>query len=259
MSNFLLVPIHINALHLQYGTSVAEAMVEFNRLPYFSGKRDVNPDTVNLSESIVSQPFQNKNLYLKAGIHLHWALPDALTKESKDGKFPAVPNRWLVTRRDKDGIEHWIVESDYLYPPSTSFQEDSVTYPYQDKENSNFPRFRYLGRKLTFAEWVKNQPGSDSDAKYLERLTAIGYGEPTFAALYPNCRSVFGFCDPKYADATALPEDDLKYDVIGWYSKPEKNYLSEFSKEFKTSFQEDFPEDELTLEAFIDAIEEELK
>ena len=66
MSAFVLVPIHIDALHLKYGTSVAEAMVEFNRLPYFSGKRDVNPDIVNLSESIVSQPFQNKNLYLKA-------------------------------------------------------------------------------------------------------------------------------------------------------------------------------------------------
>ncbi|MEC4813866.1 MAG: hypothetical protein SAK29_11430, partial [Scytonema sp. PMC 1069.18] len=260
MNNSLLIPIHINALHLKYGTSVAEAMVEFNRLPYVSGKqnRDVNPDIVNLSESIVSQPFQNKNLYLKPGIHLHWALPDALTKETDNSTFPAVPNRWLVTRRDKDGTEHWIVESDYLYPPSAGFQEDSVTYPYQDATNQDLPRFRYLGRKLTLAEWENNQQGSNSGAKYLERLTAVGYGEPTFAAFYPNCRSVFGFHDPKYADATVVP-DGLQYDVIGWYSNPEKNYLSEFLKDFKTSFQEDFPKEEFTLEAFIDAIKEELK
>ena len=202
MSQFLLVPIHIDALYLKYGTSVAEAMVEFNRLPYFSGKRDVNPDTVNLSESIVSQPFQNKNLYLKAGIHLHWALPDALTKESDNGNFPAVPNRWLVTRRDREGTEHWVVESDYLYPPSEGFQEDSVTYP--DRDNPNSPRFRYLGRRLIFSEWKNNQQTITSETKYLERLTAVNYGEPTFAAFYPNCRSVFGFHDPKYADDTAF-------------------------------------------------------
>ncbi|MGK7896537.1 MAG: hypothetical protein AB4372_23685, partial [Xenococcus sp. (in: cyanobacteria)] len=251
-SQVLLVPIHVDALHLKYGTSVAEAMVEFNRLPYFSGKRDVNADIVNLSESIVSQAFQNKNLYLKAGIHLHWALPDALTKESDNGKFPAVPNRWLVTRRDQEDTEHWIIESDYLYPPSAGFQEDSVTYPYSDNPNS--PRFRYLGRKLTFVEWQEKQQTINPEAKYLERLTAIGYGEPTFAAFYPNCRSVFGFHDPKYADDTALP-DGLQYDVIGWYSDPEKNYLSEFLNDFK----EDFPDEELTPEVLIDAIKEELQ
>ncbi|NEQ82314.1 MAG: hypothetical protein F6K26_19280, partial [Moorea sp. SIO2I5] len=47
---------------------------------YFDGTRDVNHNIANISEEIVSQPFQNQNLYLKAGIHLHWALPDALTK-----------------------------------------------------------------------------------------------------------------------------------------------------------------------------------
>ncbi|WP_413167901.1 hypothetical protein ACL6C3_14460 [Capilliphycus salinus ALCB114379] len=258
MNKLLLIPIHLDALHLKYGTSVAEAMVEFNRLPYFSGKRDVNPDTVNLSESIVSQPFQNKNLYLKPGIHLHWALPDALTKESDNGIFPAVPNRWLVTRRDKDGTENWIIESDYLYPPSAGFQEDSVTYPYQDATNQDLPRFRYLGRKLTLAEWKNKQQEKNSNAKYLERLTAVGYGEPTFAAFYPNCRSVFGFHDSKYDDTTALP-DGLQYDVIGWYSDPEKNYFSEFIKDLKTSFKEDFPTEELTSEVFINAIKEEFK
>ena len=63
----------------------------------------------------------------------------------------------------------------------------------------------------------------------------------------------------KYADATDLPDAGLQYDVIGWYSDPEKNYLSEFLQGFKTSFQEDFPEEELTLETFLDAIKEELK
>ena len=258
MSHLLLVPIQVDALHLKFGTGVAESMAAPNRLPYFSGKRDVNPDTVNLSESIVSQPFQNKNLHLKAGVHLHWSLPDALTQEIEDGKFPAVPNRWLVTRRMGEETEHWIVESDYLHPPSAGFQEDSVTYPYIDSDDQNLPAFRYLGRTLTLAEWKQQQQVADADAKRLERLTAIGYGEPTFAAFYPNCRSVFGFHDPKYADATALPEG-LQYDVIGWYSNAEQNYLSEFLQDFQTNFKADFPDKELTIEALMNNLQEELK
>lgn len=258
MSNVLLVPIHADALHLKFGTGVAETMTAPNRLPYFSGQRDVNPDIANLSESIVSQPFQNKNLFLKAGIHLHWSLPDALTQEIENGNFPAVPNRWLVTRRlDKD-TEHWVIESDYLYPPDAGFQEDSVMYPYADSENSYLPGFRYLGRTLTLEEWKQQQPASSADAKHLERLTAIGYGEPTFAAFYPNCRSVFGFHDPKYADATALPKG-LQYDVIGWYSNAEQNYLSEFIEDFQNNFKVDFPDAELTLEALMNSIQEEFK
>jgi hypothetical protein len=117
MTNLLLVPIHLDALYLPNGMSVAEATADFSRLPYFQG-RDHNPDTVNLSESILTQAFQNKNLYLKPGIHLHWALPDALTKEGKQTKerennFPAVPNRWLVRRKSENGDKNWIVESDY--------------------------------------------------------------------------------------------------------------------------------------------------
>lgn len=253
MGNFLLVPIHLDALHLKNGTSVAEAMVEFNRLPYFRGDRDVNPDIVNLSESIVSQPFQNRNLYLKPGIHLHWALPDALTKQSSDGNFPTVPNRWLITRKrpGTDPIQ-WVVESDYLHPATDRFQEDSITYPYRD--NPNLPPFRYLGRKLTLEDWVKIQSGNISD-KYLERLTAVGYGEPTFAAFYPNCRSVFGFYDPDFTDSAAL--SDLTYDVIGWYSQ-EQDYLSEFFSSFRDSFKKDAQKDP-TPENWIDAIEEELK
>lgn len=250
--DLLVVPIHLDALHLKNGTSVAEAMVEFNRLPYFRGDRDVNPDTVNLSESIVSQPFQNRNLYLKPGMHLHWALPDALTKKSAEGEFPMVPNRWLVTRSKGGNSKSWVVESDYLYPATDRLQEDSITYPYRD--NSQLPPFRYLGRKLTLEDWIKIPSGNSSD-QYLKRLTAVGYGEPTFAAFYPNCRSVFGFHDPDFTDPATLSA--LTYDVIGWYSQ-EPDHLSEFFSSFVNSFKKDSQKDP-TLEDWIDAIERELK
>jgi hypothetical protein len=77
--------------------------------------------------------------------------------------------------------------------------------------------FRYLGRKLPLAAW-KNK---DATAQYLQTLTAVGYGEPTFAAFYPNCLSVFGFHD----DAPPRSLEAVQYDVIGWYSDPRQDCL----------------------------------
>jgi len=75
------------------------------------------------------------------GIHLHWALPDALTHGLHDPStdtiaFPTVPNRWLVTRifRDEGAassapgggsaavkVRQWILESNrFLAKPSGS-------------------------------------------------------------------------------------------------------------------------------------------
>ncbi|WP_424095075.1 hypothetical protein [Moorena producens] len=225
-----MVAVHLDALYLESDRLVVEAMADFSRLPYFDDKQDVNSNIANISEEIVSQPFQNQNLYLKAGIHLHWALPDALTKGiqvTDDNKqtqtvFPVVPNRWLVTRSNKDNqIEkQWVVESDYLYPEGKGSQVGSIAYPIEVQEGKHQP-FRYLGRKVPLAAWQEN----DSNAKYLRSLTAVGYGEPTFAAFYPNCHSVFGFYDDEYS--AEIP-DGLQYEVIGWYSDAEQDYFHQF-------------------------------
>src|SRR5271169_6209474 len=79
-AEILMVPIQLDALYLKKERSVVETMADFSRLPYCDGKRDLNPDVANLSEEILSQPFQDRSLQLKAGVHLHWALPDALTR-----------------------------------------------------------------------------------------------------------------------------------------------------------------------------------
>jgi hypothetical protein len=46
-------------------------------------------------------------------------------------------------------------------------------------------------------------------------------GEPTFAAFYPNCQSVFGLHDA----APPAPLRGVQYDVIGWYSDPTQDCL----------------------------------
>jgi len=240
MSNsILMVPIHLDALFLQNDQSVLEAMADFTRLPFFNGERDVNPDIANISEEIVLPPFQNKNLHLKAGIHLHWALPDALTKtmnpqlqHNQPINFPPVPNRWLVTRNEGDATTQWIIESDYLYPENTDNNMGSVNIPYPpDLANGKRQPFRYLGRKMPLAAWLNKENQND---EYYTPLTAVGYGEPTFAAFYPNCHSVFGFHD---GDIKELQNNSLSYDVIGWYSNLQQDYLKTFITHFNNTYQ----------------------
>lgn len=47
------------------------------------GSQDRNPNHPYLSEEILSQPFEDRSLVLKAGIHLQWALRDTLTRTMK--------------------------------------------------------------------------------------------------------------------------------------------------------------------------------
>lgn len=247
-----MVPIHLDALCLSNELSVVEAMADFTRLPYFNGERDVNPDTAYISEEIVSKPFQNLNLPLEPGIHLHWSLPDALTRatqeeeaEEPDHVFPAVPNRWLVTCCYKNGLKkQWIIESDYLYPEGEGNPQVSVNIPVQPALGENeYQPFRYLGRKIPLDEWQHDS----GNAEYLEQLTAVGYGEPTFAAFYPNCYSVFGFYDNDTSNQSQ------EYEIIGWYSKPEQDPLKKFIARYWQN------NDQASNEDLVEAIEQRFK
>lgn len=249
----LMVPVHLNALYLASDRLMIEAMADFSRLPYFNRTQDVNSDIANISEEIVSQPFQNQNLYLKSGIHLHWALPDTLTKgiqvSNDKGQtqtaFPPVPNRWLVTRSQGATIENqWVVESDYLYPEGEGSQVGSLAYPIEVQNDKHQP-FRYLGRKVPLADWQ----GGKVDAEYLPSLTAVGFGEPTFAAFYPNCHSVFGFHDDDYA--AEIP-GGLQYDIIGWYSEAQQTCLQGFLEKLRKTLKQQGHETPITNQKLVE-------
>ena len=122
-ANGLFVPIHLDALFLESAQTVLEAMADFSKLPYYDGEKgqNANADVPYISEEIVSHPFRDQSLRLSRGVHLHWALPDALTQgvNSATGVvFPPAPDRWLVTRCGPDGVpqKQWMIESDYLHP-----------------------------------------------------------------------------------------------------------------------------------------------
>ena len=192
-----MIPIHLDALYLSRSETATNPVADFRGLPHYDPllNRDVNSDTPWLGESAASAPFENSNMTLQAGVHLHRALPDGLCHGEVDGeiKMPAVPNRWLIRRRAVDIKEEriWVVESDYLWSPTN--QAPSVNIFFQESKSDDSSTYRFLGRKLTLEEW--QQKRGDKNDKYLDELTAIGYGETTFAAYYPNCMTVFGFHD----------------------------------------------------------------
>jgi len=264
MSNFLLVPIYLDALCLLKEISVLEEMTDYTKLPYWYQNKDQdwrqqNPDQAFTSGTVLSPPFENLNLNLGAGIHLHWSLPDALTKglHTPTGlEFPVVPNRWLIMRSGGGlSSETWVVESDYLSPcdykylyrPDNESDSVNILYP-QETSYEDAQPFRFLGRKMTLSNWRSRVAGS----QYVDRLTAIGGLAPNqqiktldnekgaFAAFYPNCRSVFGFHDSDLAGQN--PPQNLQYDVIGWYSNSQQDSLSVLIQEHPNSSPEELLE-----------------
>ena len=272
MSQTLLIPIHVDALCLDSNQAVVGTMVDYKNLPYiYQGHTypaALSEKLYNLSENILAGLFEgNLNLTLKAGIHLHWALPDGLTNGEHDETgttFPQVPNLWLILRRGgEQGDKQWIVESDYLYPerqPDDNSPDpdainilieppDLATVDPSDANTYQYQRYRFMGRCLELTQW-----NSNGDDDYADALTAIGTKatvpifdevKATFAAFYPNCYSVFGFHDPDYA--TEAPPSGLQYDVIGWYYDPQNDCLKKFLEEILAESPE--PTNEQLLEA----------
>jgi hypothetical protein len=241
MNKSVIIPVHIDGLYLLDEKVIAEPTADFTNLPYNNTLTDFNYEVPYLSESFISKPFQNQNLLLPPGVHLHWALPAALvngisnerapkifTSQNAVGDggvvFPVVPDRWLVIRKiEKTVNQAWIVESNYLHRAGTPEDNpyNGISYPLINS-GSEQP-YRYMGRHYSVDGEGNVNPEDHKlprGAGYFQNLTSIGYGSPVFSAFYPNCHSVFGFYD---AEVTADMLATLEYDIWGWYSDASKD------------------------------------
>lgn len=243
----LIIPINVQALSVtpsdvsnqRHSTKnpkyFAGQQTHFANLPWINtmGTSIPSASALNLSSEIIVSLAEAPIGQLQAGIHLHWQLPDALTKgqQTKDGRleFPNVPNRWLITRfLDDNGTvttKQWVVESDQLMT-----EEEYQQYTSESFQNSNAipvgwqqalnrvqyqdAPYRYLGRIYEIEQWPDPDQQSymptftfTSDnlvasglynATSLGKLKAVGNSGPTFAAYYPDCVGVFGFRDSFY-------------------------------------------------------------
>lgn len=188
---------------------------------------------------------------LPQGVHLHWALPDALTQGAEGGGsvlFPAVPDRWLITRVfcDPDGsvaprFDRWIIESNYYAPhnPNQPLDRNAVAVPYQGDHWEKQP-WRYLGKVSDFTSWVKANGSfaAGGPESYIAGLSAVGYGQADFAASYQNSQNILGFNDlgADLNDPSAAGSDKyLSYHIIGWYSNPSEDPIHQLPARVPTT------------------------
>jgi len=231
--SFSLAPLSLELLYLSKPTRAVEAAFNPSLLPWKATGRDFNSETAFLGDEVSSPPFQNQNLVLLPGVHLHWQVPRELTRskltrskgdptgQRMEGIHPQLPNRWLITRTIPDQGQwpnwtrsRWIVESDFLHPLSGPIPPGATAYPNSDKggKEESVQTFRYLGRTLSLEKWL--EVGNKGD--YLsDGLTVMGYGNPAFAAFASDCRGIFTFHDKEANDLRAA-----KYSVVGFYNDP---------------------------------------
>jgi hypothetical protein len=218
--DFVVLPVAVHALATPSPVQVVGADLDFSALPWSDGEQDHNVNVPNIGAFAVTRPFEQGQLMLGAGVHLHWTLPATLRRgavqrtafctargaTSNSGPFfPAAPNRWLVRRIEGGACRSaWIVESDFVAPadPERRAHEGPdalpVGYPQPFRSPGTAP-YVHLGRAIALTERYEGSRPEDYLAGPDPRrapLTCVGYGSPEFAALYGNCRGVFGHRDP---------------------------------------------------------------
>ncbi len=224
----LIVPIDVTALvvgkpDLAAVNGFAAVAANFAMLPHAQAPGPY------LADPLLPRPFDSVSSQdaLRAGIHLHWALPDAIARGTTSGVgkviFNQAPNLWMVTRvatQEGSGTTvqtAWVIEGDYLWDPETTVPQNAYSraVPIAPSPTITAPPFTYMGRVYRQHEWTGRTGGT-----YATSNTAVGYGTTSFAAAYPHCPNIFGFWDPlDDEDAkTFTPATKLSYSVSGWYS-----------------------------------------
>ncbi len=201
----LLVPVDVQALYVPKGpVGDSEPML---RLPMMlAGTATGNEDGGMPAPFATGTP-------RAAGVHLHWAMPDALLRGSlSDARasggnrlaLPALPNRWVVLRlvQPRGGREvvqtGWVIEADR-----------AVAVP--------------------LAQWSEGGAVSTAAAAAgvelkREQLTGTVGGGASWAAVYDAVLNRFAFHDPLTEMPALAPggvdEDCATYIVAGWWSDP---------------------------------------
>ncbi len=141
--------------------------------------------------------------------------------------YPLVPNRWFVGRIFADNttqkiqVTAWVVQSDVIATEQQS-DENRPSSAWPAGHGEWLTTTKYIGAYTPYSKWSGD---SGNDQLF---LTAIGPGDPAFAAFTGSCQNVFAFNDD-FSDNPHLlnPANQigLTYLVAGWYSNPEADPL----------------------------------
>lgn len=206
----LLVPVDVQALYVPVGGD--EPMV---RLPMLVAGRD--GELATGAENAMPEPFA-EGVPRPAGVHLHWAMPDALLRgrleEVPDGSgdrlaLPPLPDRWVVLRIllprgvTDPMVTGWVIEADR-----------AVAMPLEGwtEGGSATQGARPLGAAIP-----------------PDQLTGTVGGAVSWSAVYDAVLDRFAFHDPLDDLGTVAPggvdQGCGAYLVAGWWSDPSRDPL----------------------------------
>jgi hypothetical protein len=180
----LLVPIQLDALVVRDG-SETWAQTEMTTPKPRRGQ--------HRRQELLPDPFTSLDPPRPAGVYLHWALPDALTRfrhQSGARDVWPVPDRWLVLRLTGDttagprSVHAWLL-------PDVNAQTPAVIDP--------------------LAGAAIPDPGPAP----ANPLTYLGHGDPAWAAYFDNCVDRLALFD-NLAGVSAGP---IAYLACGWYQR----------------------------------------
>jgi hypothetical protein len=199
----VLVPIDVEALYVP--ASSQEPMV---RLPFALTEPDNQP------AAAMPDPF-DPGSPREPGVHLHWAMPDALLRGTLAAQpegatnrlgLAALPDRWLVLR---------------LLAPNGATQASA----------RGWVLCADRGTVVELADWQGEQalPGAKRRTIAPQELTGSVGGSAQWASTYDAVRDRFAFHDPLDDLATVAPNgvagEQIGYVVAGWWSRPELDPL----------------------------------
>jgi hypothetical protein len=206
----LLVPIDVQALYIEAGST--EKMVRLPMLVAGPGGKVVADPEDGLPDPFVEGEVR------PAGVHLHWAMPDALLRgaltDRADGagnrlSLPALPDRWAIVRivqpkgATEVNVTGWVVEADR-----------AVAVPLQS--------------------WTEGGPASkqatpEGAALTPDELTGTVGGSVSWSGIYDAVLNRFAFHDPLTDIASVAPQgvdqDCASYLVAGWWSDAARDPL----------------------------------
>jgi hypothetical protein len=161
-------------------------------------------------QRLAPPPFADLEQPRPAGVYLHWAIPDALTRAAPDTSppaFPAVPDQWLVVRlsgpprpgaRGPRAVRTWRLPA---RPPAGRVPDPGAPGP--GSPDTGVP-----------------VPGEGLPAT--PPLTALGAGDPAWSAAFDNVVGTWGL----YDDAAGVPDGSVAYLVCGWYGEADLDPLA---------------------------------
>jgi hypothetical protein len=161
---------------------------------------------------ILPAPFAELPGTRTAGVYLHWALPDALTRGVADAtgdttNFPAAPDRWLILRM-------------YPAPPATNNAraQAATLVPLRAVKGWVLRAGDKVPQQIDLDSFTEGPPSQDA---INNPLTVLGIGDVAWSAYYDNCVNRLAF----YDGLTDIAQGPVSYLVCGWYSNPAQDPL----------------------------------